>query len=189
VIRDRGVASRYANALFGAARQAGEVEQTLADLQSLADLHALDELHGRGHALQNFLEAPDVLTEHKTALLHRVLDGRVSDLAVRFLLLMLQKKRIQHLPLVLDHYRGLVEDHLGIVRAVVQTVTPLAPDERQALQQKLEALAGKKVSIETRIDPAIVGGIIVTLGGQVIDASLRSRLELLRTQLQATEVR
>lgn len=182
MIRDRGVATRYAQALFGAALKEGSEGPTLEDLESLDRLYDLDR------SLQRFLEAPDVLTEHKVELIHRVLGGRVSDLVERFLLLMLEKKRVQHLPLVFEHYRTLVEEHRGIVRAQVVTAVPFPGELEEGLKARLAALTGKKIILDRKVDPSIVGGVIVTLDGRILDASLRHRMQELRGMLLATRV-
>ncbi len=183
MIRDPGVAHRYAAALFGAARSRSEDEAVLADLQSIERLYELDP------ALKTFLEAPDVLAEQKEALIRGVLGGRVSELVVRFLLLMLRKKRIQHLSIVFGHYRKLVEELHGIERARVVTAVPLAPDLAEPLRQRLETLSGKRVLLELRVDPAVLGGVVVTLGDKIIDGSLRHRLDEMRDRLLRARVR
>jgi F-type H+-transporting ATPase subunit delta len=183
MIRDRVVAHRYAGALFGAAVKLNNAEEVLTDLQSLHELYLHDT------ALQRFLEAPDLLTEDKVSLVERVLRGRVSELTVRFLLLLLEKKRVQHLPLVLEHYRDLLEEHLGLIRAQVQTAVALPEDLAVQLKARLEKLTHKKIALELKIEPAIIGGMIVRLGGKVIDASLRHQLNGLREQLASARVR
>jgi len=182
VIRDRGVATRYAHALFGAARKAGEEEKVLSDLLALEKLYETDR------RFQEFLEAPDVLTDHKVELIHSLFDSRVGVLVVRFLLLMLQKKRIQHLPLVFGHYRQLVEDHLGILRTQVITALPLDPSLAESLRGKLEKLSGKTIRLEPRVEPGILGGIIVRLGEKTLDGSIRHRLDELRDHLLGARV-
>jgi F-type H+-transporting ATPase subunit delta len=182
LIRDRAVSHRYAAALFGAAVNADAAESILADLGSLEDLHRLDP------SLQTFLEAPDVLTETKNEVLRDVLGGRVHELVVRLLQLMLQKKRIQHLPVVYGDYRELVEANLGIARARVTTAVPLAQELAEVLRARLERLTGKTVRLECRLDPAVIGGMIVVVGGSVLDGSLRHRLVEVRDHLLGARV-
>lgn len=182
MIRDRAIARRYAVALFGAARHAGVAEEVLTDLVAVQELEKLDP------GLQRFLEAPDVLTEHKVAVLSSVFKGRVHELVERILDLMLRKKRIQHFPFVQEAYRGLVEDDLGIARAQVTTAVPLNPALAKELMQRLENLTGKRVRIETRVDPALIGGVVTVVGGKILDGSLRHRLADLRDQLLGLRV-
>jgi len=182
VIRDRAVSNRYAAALFGAAVKAKAEEAILADLLSLREFAEQDP------RLQQFLEAPDVLTEAKLAVIDKVLGPRVHALVISLIRLMMRKKRVQHMPLVLDAYRALVEESLGMARAQVTSAVPLPRDLAEELHARLERLTGKKVQLETREDPSIVGGLIVTVGGKILDGSLRHRLEELGEDLASINV-
>ncbi len=183
MIRDRGVANRYANALFGAAESRGASEAVLADLESLA------ELEEKGTAsLQNFLESPSVVEKRKEEVVDKVLKGKADPLTVHLVDLMLRKKRIQHLPLVLAPFRRLVEAKLGTERAEVQSAVPLDASQIERLRAGLARVTGKKIKIVTEINPAILGGVVVTVGGQILDSSLRTRLATMREQLLATRV-
>jgi F-type H+-transporting ATPase subunit delta len=182
VIRDRAIARRYAVALFGAARKIGVAEEVLADLGAVNELEALNP------ALRRFLEAPDVLTEHKVAVLSAVFKGHVHELVGRLFSLMLQKKRIQHFPFVHEEYRGLVEEELGIARARVTTAVPLDPALAGELMKRLEELTHKQVRLDTRVDPAILGGVVTVVGGKILDGSLRHWLADLRERLLAVRV-
>jgi len=182
VIRDRGVALRYVNALFGASEKRGLESQVLADLESIRQLEA------SGPSLQTFLESPSVLTEHKESITRRVLESHVEEIVVQFILLMLRKKRVQHLPLVLEPFRRLVEAKHGIAHADLVTAVPVDDETVSRMRAQLEALTGKKVALDRKVDPAILGGAVVTLEGRVLDSSLRQRLQDLREELLATQV-
>jgi F-type H+-transporting ATPase subunit delta len=182
VIRDRGVALRYANALFGAAEKRGVTEAVLSDLLSLQELEAM------GPSLQSFLESPSILDEHKEALFVKVLRGNVDEITVQLGLLMLRKGRIQHLPLVLVPFRKLVEAKLGMERAEVLSAIPLDAGTLERMRLGLEQVTGKKIQIVAAVDPSILGGVVVTVGGQVLDSSLRTRLASLREELMQSRV-
>jgi F-type H+-transporting ATPase subunit delta len=182
VIRDRAIARRYAVALFGAARHAGAAEEILADLGAVKELEKLNP------SLRQFLEAPDVLTEHKVAVLSAVFKGCVHELVGRLLDLMLRKKRMQHFPFVHEEYRGLVEEALGIARARVTTAVPLDPALAGELVKRLEKLTHKQVRLDTRVDPAIIGGVVTVVGGKILDGSLRHWLADLRERLLGVRV-
>jgi F-type H+-transporting ATPase subunit delta len=101
---------------------------------------------------------------------------------------MLYKKRIQHVHLVCGDYREMVEDHLGIARARVTTAVPLRPELADELRARLQHLTGKQVRLESRQDPAILGGVIVVVGGRILDGSLRYRLGEMRDHLLGSRV-
>ena len=182
MIRDRGVALRYANALFGAAEKRGVTETVLSDLLSL------EELESKGPSLQSFFESPSILDEQKEALAVKILRGRSEEITVQLVLLMLRKGRIQHLPLVLVPYRKLVEAKLGQERAEVVSAIPLDAGTLERMRLGLEQVTAKKIQMVAEVDPSILGGVVVTVGGQVLDSSLRTRLALLREELMQARV-
>lgn len=182
MIRDRGVAHRYAAALFGAAKQRGELETVRRDLSGLEAMHEKDA------SLQLFLEAPNVRDEEKRSLIERLLQALVSPVTLHFLLLLLRKKRIQHLPLVFDDFRRLYEEEHGLERAEVRTAVPFPADLEEQLTRRLEALSGRKISLVRRVDPSIIGGVVVLLRGKILDGSVRRRLDALRDELMAARV-
>lgn len=179
---DKGVAKRYARALFGAAQKEGRLDRVLADLESLEALLKLDA------ALIQFLGSPHQLDETKEGLVRRLFEGRTDDLVVRLLLLLFRKGRILHLLDVIDAYRAAVEEHQGIAPAHVITAVVLDADLRDRMQKELERLTGKKVKIRPRVDPKIIGGALVMVEGKVFDRSLRHELERMRDKLLAVRV-
>lgn len=182
MIRDRAVVGRYASALFGAALARNELQQ--AD----TDVRALEALYRKDPRLQEFLEAPNVLDGDKVRIVRAVLQGQVSELVLQFVLLMLRKKRVQHLPLVFEPFQRLVEQHLGMERAEVVTAVPMIEEQSQRLLARLEAMTGKKIALVTKIDPAILGGAVVTVAGKILDGSVRHKLDRMRDELLSVKV-
>jgi len=179
---DQGVAHRYAQALFGAALRGNAVEAVRADLESLESWLSADP------TLIRFLESPIELDEDKVRLIETLFRGRTTDLFIRLLLLLLRKKRIAHLLEVVRAYRVLVEEHEGVAEARVTTAVPLPQDLNDRLREGLEQLIGKKVRIRPRVDPRIIGGVIVMVQGKILDRSIRHELEKLRDDLLAVQV-
>jgi F-type H+-transporting ATPase subunit delta len=179
---DQVVAKRYAHALFGAAQSAKAIEPLLSDLESLEAMASADP------RLVRFLESPRELDDNKRNLVGKLFGGRTTDLFVRFLLLLLRKKRIPYLFDVVRAYRALVEEHQGIAEARVTTAVPLQADLSERLRRELERLFGKKVRIRPRIDPRIIGGLFVVIEGKIIDRSIRSELQKLRDDLLSARV-
>jgi len=181
-MRESGLAQRYAQALFGAALARGAEDGVAADLHSLL---ALDE---KDASLRLFLESPQVRDDHKHALVDSVLGPRAQPLTVRFLHLLLTKKRTPYLREVGEAYAGLIEKHHGVVRARVTTVDRLGEDDLARLKTALERRTGKAVVLETRVDPEILGGVIVQLGDQILDDSVHTHLVEVREALLAAAV-
>jgi F-type H+-transporting ATPase subunit delta len=133
----------------------------------------------------SFLESPQELDEDKVRLVHRLFDGRTTPLFVRFILLMLRKKRILHLLDAIKAYRKIVEESEGVTEAIVTTAVPLPEDLQKKLTGELARLFAKKIVIRKRIDPGIIGGMYVMIEGKIIDRSLRSEIAKLRDDLLA----
>ena len=176
------VASKYAQALFATAKEKGQIDKAyeqFSDLKAFAESDAL---------LLNFLNAPQVLDERKLALVRNVFGERMERLFVEFLNVLVEKHRIAFLPEVIDEFTRLVEAEKGIGRATIITATPLNEKEKSHLVTKLTAKTGLKIELEERVDPDILGGMIVILHNEIIDGSIRRDLDLLEEQLAKVKV-
>lgn len=180
---DRGVAKRYATALFRAALKADALDAVLADLDSLGTVLKTDPV------LVRFLSSPRELDAAKEGLIEGVFRGRAQDLVVRLLLLLLRKGRILHLSDVIAAYRAILEEHRGIAPARVVTAVPLEKDLSERIRRELERITGKQVRIRPLVDPKIIGGVIIMIEGQVYDRSVRHELGKLREGLLEVRIR
>ncbi len=176
------VARKYAQALFGAAKEKGLIDKAYEQFNDLKAFIASDSL------LLDFLNAPQVLEEHKEELVRNVFRERIERLFVEFLIVLVEKHRIAFLPEVIDEFTRLVEAEKGIGRATVTTATPLNEKEKSGLVTKLTAKTGLKIELEEKVDPDILGGMIVILHNEIIDGSVRRGLDLLEEQLVKVKV-
>jgi F-type H+-transporting ATPase subunit delta len=129
-----------------------------------------------------FLASSRVPFEVKDRLLRSGLAG-VSPLALNLARLLVQKGRIAMAGQVRDEYQRLLDEHRGIVQALVLTAVPLSDDEERAVAQRLRELTGKEIVLERQVDPEILGGLVARVGDRLIDGSTRTRLLALRRQL------
>ena len=177
----RASAARYARALLDVVIKEGDPEQAEQDLAAFADL-----LSGNPE-LQNVLTNPAVPVGGKR--------GVVKDLVARLkpsppvgklLALLADRDRIVLLPDLLAVYRERLMDYRKIVRAEVTTAVPL-PDNRAAeLKQRLADITGRQVAMTTKVDPAIVGGLVAKVGSTVYDGSVVTQLAKMRDRLRET---
>jgi F-type H+-transporting ATPase subunit delta len=181
--RDVTIARRYAQALFMAASRKDVVARIGQDLELVQSAdRATDE------RLRLFLEAPQVPTDRKLAVIESVLRPFAHPLVVEFFKLLLAKKRLFRLRDVVVEFERLVEQHQGIVRARVTSAVPLKDSERDALVVSLEQGLSKKVKVETHVDPTILGGVIVKVGDRIADQSVTTQLDRMREQLLAASL-
>jgi len=176
------VARKYAQALFGTAKEKGLIDKAYEQFNDLKAFLASDS------TLLTFLKAPEVLEERKLALVRNVFRERIEQLFIEFLIVLVEKHRIAFLPEVIDEFTRLVEAEKGIGRATVITATPLNEREKSDLVTKLAAKTALKIELEEKVDPDILGGIIVILHNEIIDGSVRRGLDLLEEQLVKVKV-
>jgi F-type H+-transporting ATPase subunit delta len=174
----RSSARRYAEAAFQIAERDSTLEPWLKDLEAAAT--AL----GDGDVAR-LLANPAIPFDDRAEIVNQVLGKRVSEKARNLVLLLVRRGRSELLPRVASEYRRLYDRHEGIVEATVISATELGEDELAAIRSRIGELTSGKVEMTTTLDPSILGGVIIQLGDQLIDGSVRGRLERLRNQLAA----
>jgi F-type H+-transporting ATPase subunit delta len=182
-MRDSGLAQRYAQALFGAALGEG------VEVEVGKDLDAMLSMGGGDPTVRLFLEAPNIKEAVKHAFLDRVFASRAQPLTVRFFHLLLDKRRMLLFRLAAAAYIDLLRAHLNRVEAKITSAIPLKTKQVNALREALEAHTSKKVDVTPRVDPAVLGGVMVQWGDQILDDTVRTRLREMRDQLLEVNVR
>lgn len=172
------IARRYARALYETALQQQNVEQVDSDVALI-----LESLKGSPE-LGRFLADPILNTAQKTGVMEKLFSTRVSPVTLKFLHLLVEKRREALFPDVASSYQALRDSQLNIVRAEARVALALEPKEEQDLTRAIERLTGRSVKLETRLDPSIIGGVIIRVGDTVYDRSVRNQLTRLRDQLE-----
>jgi len=166
--------STYAGALFEAARESDELEEVLSDLgEFVAALHESEELRLFYYGGQ----IPEIQKR-------RALDGLTEGMktqATNFLKVLVDNGREEILEEVLGRYEQLVKEHLGRIEVGVTTAVELSEEQAGRLKERLgRVLEGREVTLETSVDPELIGGVVFRFGGRMMDGSIRGRLESLR---------
>jgi len=127
---------------------------------------------------------PAVPVQRKRATMVELVERtKLSPMVGKLLLLLAERDRLVLLPDLLAAYRDRLLDHLKIVRAEVTTAVPLAADRVSAVERALAHVTGREVVLETRVNPAIVGGVVARVGSTVYDASITTQLEKIKKTL------
>jgi F-type H+-transporting ATPase subunit delta len=167
-------ARRYAQAAFAIALDDGTIDQWRRDLQDIASVLAESEL---AYALAD--ERNPVESRHK--ILDRVLD--VSPKALNLAKLLVAKGRSRGARFVAMSFQRMADEHEGRIQAEVTSAIELAPEQVAAIEKRLSDSLGMKVTVNLIVAPAIMGGLIIRVGDQLIDGSIRTRLRRLEQRL------
>ena len=175
-----GIAERYAAALYELAEDAKALDATAADLSALKALIAANP------DLARFLRSPLVGREAQTKGMLAVLDAaKASDLVRRFVGVVGQHRRLFALAAMIQAFLATLAKRRGETSAEVTSAAPLSAAEEARLAEAIKAAVGKKVSIEKKVDPALIGGLVVRVGSRMVDTSVRTQLNKLQRALKA----
>ncbi len=178
-VASAGLPGRYAAALFDLAEPAGALETVAADLGRLKQ--AVTE----SPDLSSLLVAPQVSrADAGKAMAALGSKLKLGDLAQRFIGVLAQNRRLSELPDVISRYEALLAAHKGSAVAQVTAAQPLTAAQAKALQTKLKARTGRAMELDVTVDPSILGGLVVRIGSEQIDSSVRTRLERLGQQMK-----
>jgi F-type H+-transporting ATPase subunit delta len=166
----------YARALFEAAQEQDRVEAVHRDLGAFADAVV------GSPELTAFLSNPQVESATKISVLGELADG-ADDLVHNFLRLLAGKGRAGQIPGIRDEFQALVDRAQGRVAVELTTAYELSDDEAASIVAQIEKASGRTVEATRKVDPELVGGMILQAGSLRVDASVRGRLQRLRHEL------
>lgn len=170
----------YAEALMSLAQSQNLVEKFGEDVRSLLSL-----LDG-SEELKVFLGSPVVGAEDKKAVLRQIGSDQIHPFIMNFLMLLADRRRIQFLEGVFKQFQALLRKLNQTVLAEVSSAVELTEAQRQAVSEKVKAISGAdQVELDTKVDPDLIGGVIIKVGSQVVDASLRGQLRRIGVRLSS----
>jgi F-type H+-transporting ATPase subunit delta len=169
---------RYSQAIFRMALENKDINRWQTDLRKVASLM-------KDGALFALITNPEVKADEKSKTLSQRL-GDVNPLAIKLVLLLAAKSKLVLIGDIAEEYQAMVDNYRGIEGteiAEVTTAIPLDNDYQLKLAQRITAIVGKPVLLKPKVDPNIIGGIIIRVGDKLIDGSIRSKLAALRKDL------
>jgi F-type H+-transporting ATPase subunit delta len=171
------LARPYAEAMFQVA-QSGNLAQATSQIDALAKLAADPQL-------RQFADAPNTRSEQVFDVLAAVVDAPLSDASKNLLRTVIDNGRLGVLPEIASQFRALVNQRAGVSDAVVHSAFAIGQAELAELTAALETRFGRKLNASVRIDPELIGGVRVVVGDEVLDTSVKARLEQMRAALTA----
>ncbi len=173
------LAGRYASALFDLARDQRQIESVGNSLDALSQ--ALLDSRDFAELVASPLVSRDEAGKAFAALAPQL---GLDPVTTNFLGVLARNGRKRQLPAVIRAFRRLAAEHRGEATAEVVTARPLNDDQLAGLKRQLKSRAGRDVTIDATVDPKILGGIVVKLGSQQIDASIRTKLNRLASAMK-----
>lgn len=176
-----GVAGRYASALFDLAKEASQVSEVEADLKKF------QAMLGESEDLVRLVRSPVISTEDQSKAIGAIVSkAGIGGLAANFFKLIADNRRLFAASDMIKAYGALAAKSRGEVSADVTSAIALSDAQTAELKQALKASVGKDVTLNTHVDPTLLGGLIVKVGSRMVDSSLRTKLETLKVQLGGT---
>lgn len=166
----------YARSLFGVAQDHDSIATIREQLGQFADAIAADR------ELQVFFFSPYFSSQEKVNGLDKALDGVDPNLK-NFFELLIEKHRMPAVMRIRRVFDKLSENHEGLLPVEITSAIPLDPATAESLGGRIGEQTGRKVRLNAVVDPEIIGGLILRVGNQILDASIRTRLERLRRQV------
>jgi F-type H+-transporting ATPase subunit delta len=174
-----GMAGRYATALFELAREGNAIDAVKADLDRF------DALIAESPDLLRLIRSPVFSADEQLQALAAVLQrAGIGGLAEKFLKLVTANRRLFAVRDMFKAFRELVADQKGEATAEVTVAEALKDDHVAALKSALKEVSGKDVDLHVKIEPAILGGLVVKLGSRMVDTSLRTKLNAIRQAMK-----
>jgi len=170
-----GVSGRYATALFELARDEKSIDAVKADLERF-DAMLLDSAD-----LKRLVRSPVFSSDVQSKALSAVLDkADISGISANFLKVLTANRRLFAVDQVIRAFRALVAKFKGEATADITVAEKLSDKNLDALKAALKSVTGKDVSLEVKVDPSIIGGLVVKLGSRMVDSSLRTKLNSIK---------
>lgn len=180
-MNDSRLASRYAKALFHLVKEINSVDQVRLDLSRLM------ELLRDSPEFNWLLESPVIMSSEKARMVEKMLSGAIEPITLEFLQLLIRHRRESNLASTCRMFMELYKTDQGILDAKVESAVPVDVKFLEGLKKRLEESSHRKIELKTETNEALIGGIILTLEDQQLDASVLSKLKRIRQELRESK--
>ena len=171
------IASRYAEALFQVGEESNSTEKLYNELKAVVDIINVNK------EFSNILKSPIVSKEEKKTLITNIFGSTLDNEMLNFMKILADKDRLSFLADIQEAYKALLNNKNNILEGVAITAVPMNEGEVNELQAKLSAKYNKTVVLQNEVDKSILGGVLVRLGNEEIDGTVKNRLDKMKEQL------
>ncbi|MGL5640796.1 MAG: F0F1 ATP synthase subunit delta [Paraclostridium sp.] len=171
------IASRYAEALFQVGEESNSTEKLYNELKAVVDIIK------ENPEFSNILKSPIVSKEDKKTLLSNIFGAQIDKEMLNFMKILADKDRLSLVASIQEAFKALLNKKNNILEGIAITAIPMKEDEVNALQTKLSTKYNKTVILKNEVDESILGGVLVRLGNEEIDGTVKNRLDKMKEQL------
>ena len=184
----QAVASQYAEALIELAEESSKAstQDALKTLEKIhGDLKAISEIFESQNDFTLVINHPSLSSEEKKNLLLKAFEGKVNELTLRLLKLLADRRRLEILPYIEKPFKDILRAKMNVVGAKLISAQKLSNSEIQDIKARLVEHLGKRLELEVEVDDSLIGGLVLKLGDQVIDGSLKGKLQVVEKSLMS----
>lgn len=174
---NKSVARRYAEAFFSIARDNNKIDEYQAELEiAVKAVHEVENL-------KEYLAHLLIPAAAKKDVIKQLFAQQLSPVTLNFLLMIVDKKRETYLELIVEEYKDMADEFRNIAKVDLIAAKAVPEEDIKYLAEKLSASTGKTVQLKMTVDPALLGGVKLRMGDQIIDGTVAKKLEMLKEQL------
>ena len=171
------IARRYAEAIFKASSKFDCLEEVYNDLNELANEMEISQ------EFRYFMLTPRIKKSRKKELITELFKEKFSDVTIHFLFVLIDKRRQEYLKRINNYFKVLYDRYHQRMEITAVSTLALTEEEKSKLKQTLEKITGKIISIVNKIDPSILGGLIIKIENKIFNNSIKGHLENLRKEM------
>ena len=178
--KDLLAAQRYAQALFEIVREMHKDEAVEAELE------ALSESLKKAPEIQKFLANPALTLEEKIKMIKKIYQRRtegIDEVLLNFFSVLFEKNRFYLIHEIAVYFKKIADEAQGQGLAEIRSATPLDPDQEKRILNRLEKMAGTKITVRNIVDTSLIGGVVVKIRNKVIDDSVRTKIQNIKKEL------
>lgn len=179
---NKSVARRYAEAFFSIAQGNNKIDAYQEELEKV--ITSLTEVEGMKQYLGHLL----VPVREKKELVQKIFGDQLSPMTMNFLLMIIDKRRESYLEIIYREFVDMADESRDITKAELYAAREVPKQEMDDLAQKLSSSTGKTVLLKLTVDPALLGGVKIRMGDQIVDGTVAKRLQMLKENLKHAKI-
>ncbi|MCD7724489.1 MAG: F0F1 ATP synthase subunit delta [Clostridiales bacterium] len=177
------ISKTYGDALFELAVEENKIDVLLEEIEQLQDI--LDQNADFGRLMNH----PKILKEEKVQVAKNVFEGRISKELLGFLTIIISKDRYKEIDQILAYFVSEVKKYKGIGVATVTTAVSLREEQRKRIEQRLlDTTEYQSMEMHYKLDPSLIGGMVIRIGDRVVDSSISTKLSELQKELLKVQI-